>query len=87
MPRRPKNLNTREQKLSWNEYRMLLEKRVENKTKEIKRGEKVKVKERTKKNNSRSYSSLFALVFLINDFRIISLVWRASLLGSASALT
>lgn len=87
MPRRPKNLNTREQKLSWNEYRMLLEKRVENKTKEIKSREKVKVKERTKKNNSRSYSSLFALVFLINDFRIISLVWRASLLGSASALT
>ena len=87
MPRRPKNLNTREQKLSWNEYRMLLEKRVENKTKEIKSREKVKVKERTKKNNSRSYSSLFKLVFLINDFRIISLVWRASLLGSASALT
>jgi len=87
LPRRPKNLNTREQKLSWNEYRMLLEKRVENKTKEIKSREKVKVKERTKKNNSRSYSSLFALVFLINDFRIISLVWRASLLGSASALT
>ena len=87
MPRRPKNLNTREQKLSWNEYRMLLEKRVENKTKEIKSREKVKVKERTKKNNSKSYSTPFALVFLINDFRMISLVSSASLLRSASELT
>ena len=84
--RRPKNLDTREQKLSGNEYRRLLEKHVEKK-KEEKRRKKIKGKERTKKNDLRPYSTLCTSVSPIKDFRMMSLVSKASLLGSASELT